>query len=48
MISAAEAQYEELSKNGLSFVFQKWQERWTKCTALEEGYFEMEHSHLDE
>ncbi len=36
MIKVVEAQCKKLTKNGLSFVFQKWQEWWTKYIALEE------------
>ncbi len=35
VIEAVEAQCKELSKNGLSLVFQKQQEWWTKCIVLE-------------
>ncbi len=46
-IKTAEAQCKELSKNGLSLVFQKWQELWIKCIALERGYFEKDRENLE-
>ncbi len=48
VVKAVEARCKELSKDGLSFVFQKWQERWAKCIALEGSYFEKEHVDLDD
>ncbi len=47
MIKAAEARCKELTKNGLSFAFQKWQEQWTEYIALKGGYFEKDHVRLD-
>ncbi len=35
VIKAVEVRFKEMSKNESSFVFQKWQEWWTKCILLE-------------
>lgn len=48
VVKAVEARCKELSKDGLKFVFKKWQERWRKCIQTEGGYFEKEHVDLED
>jgi len=48
VVKAVEAECKRLGKDGLKFVFQKWQERWQKCIATEGGYFEKEHVDLED
>lgn len=48
VIKAVEARCKELEKDGLAFVFKKWQERWQKCIITEGGYFEKEHVDLED
>lgn len=48
VIKAVEARCKELGKDGLAFVFKKWQRRWQKCIRAEGGYFEKEHVNLED
>jgi hypothetical protein len=43
VIEVAEEWCKELEKDGLPFVFKKWQEQWKKCIITEGDYFEKEY-----
>lgn len=48
VVKALEVRCKKLSGNGLSFVFQTWQELWPKCVKLERGYFKKEQNDLED